>query len=97
MCYTFIHVVFLGINIRNDLPGSNTMWNDIAGRRSPEASTKGRQELIKKGSNSSNFRFLFSFPSSKLRPFMPINPPNSYDSNTSYHIQFDEELTKIDK
>src|SRR5258707_13614203 len=29
MCYTFIHVVNLEINIRDDLPGSNTMWNDI--------------------------------------------------------------------
>jgi len=28
-CYTFIHVVYLETNIRNDLPGSNTMWNNI--------------------------------------------------------------------
>ena len=36
-------------------------------------------------------------PSPDHAPFMPINPPNSYDSNASYRVQFDEELTKIDK
>src|SRR5258708_1246270 len=32
MWYSFINVVNLEINIRDDLPGSNTMWNDIVAR-----------------------------------------------------------------
>ena len=67
------------------------------GGGSPEVSTKGRQEIIKRGSNSHNFGYPSTSPPPNYVPFTPINPPNSYDSNASYRIQFDEELTKIDK
>ena len=64
---------------------------------SPEASTKGRQELIKRAPTHLTSDSSSPSPPPNYVPFAPINPPNSYDSNTSYHVQFDEELTKIDK
>src|SRR6266436_10340265 len=66
MCYTFIHVVNLEINIRDDSPGSNTMWNDITSWEKPRGQHKRKTGDNKKGSNSNNFRFPFYFPSSKL-------------------------------
>ena len=65
--------------------------------RSPEAITKGRQESIKRTPTHITLDSPSPSPSPDYIPFTPINPPNSYNSNTSYHIQFDEELTKIDK
>jgi len=45
----FIHGVFLETNIRNDLPSSNTMWNDIAGREKPRGQHKRKTGDNKKG------------------------------------------------
>src|SRR6266436_2875856 len=64
--YTFIHVVYLETNIRNDLPGSNTMWNDTTSWEKPRGQHKRKTGDNKKGSNSNNFGFPFYFPSSKL-------------------------------
>ena len=65
--------------------------------RSPETSTKGRQELIKRAPTVITSDSPSRSPPPNYVPFTPINPPNSYDSNASYRVQFDEELTKIDK
>src|SRR5258705_3094885 len=45
----FIHGVFSETNIRNDLPSSNTMWNDIAGREKPRGQHKRKTGDNKKG------------------------------------------------
>src|SRR6266481_4733298 len=45
----FIHGVFLETNIRNDLPSSNTMWNDISGREKPRGQHKRKTGDNKKG------------------------------------------------
>ncbi len=67
ICYTFIHVVFLETNIRNDLLSSNIMWNDIITWEEVQRSAqKEDRRQQKKDSNSNNFRFPFYFPSSKL-------------------------------
>ena len=68
----------------------------LLGRRS-EACIKRRQETIKILLTLITSCLLPTSPSSNHAPFTPTNPPNSYDSNASYHVQFDEELTKIDK
>ncbi len=65
--------------------------------RSPEVSTKGRQETIKRAPTPITLDSPSTSPPQNYVPFTPINPPNFYDSNASYRVQFDEELTKIDK
>jgi len=49
MCYTFIHVVYLETNIRNNLPGSTTMWNDIASWEKSRGYHKRKTGVNKKG------------------------------------------------
>src|SRR5260221_9198502 len=61
--------------------------------RSPEVSTKGRQELIKSAPTPITSCLLPSSPSPDHPPFSPINLSKLWDSSAIYHVQFGGEFT----
>ena len=63
--------------MKNCLPGFFTMWNDVAGRGSPEASTKGNQGIIKRAPTLITSGPPSTSPSLDHAPFTPINTTNS--------------------
>jgi len=63
--------------MKNHSPGFFTMWNDIAGRGSPEASTKGNQGIIKRAPTLITLDSPLTSPSPDHAPFTPINTTNS--------------------